>query len=189
MSALAALHCKAVAGVAFRLLATLVGAAHRGVKTSGAAHIELALALGVEIDEYVSLQYARFEGLCSGHSGLFVVGHQYLYWSVLDLRRLGHCQCKGHSKAVVRTQSGAACLEPIAFHAGLNRVVEEVVGGVAVLLGNHVHVSLQYHALAVFVARGGRNTHDYIACLVGEGLYIVSLAPVEQVLANLLLVL
>ena len=59
------------------------------------------------------------------------------------------------------------------------------MGRIGSFLRHHVHVSLKHHCLAVFHARRGRLTHNYIVCRVLESLYANLLGEVEKELLNL----
>ena len=52
------------------------------------------------------------------------------------------------------------------------------VGG---LLGNHVHMALEDHSPAVFIAGGRRDPQDDIAGFVAEGLYPAFDTPVIKI--------
>ena len=105
-----------------------------GVETAGAAHAELALVLGVEIDEDVALQDAGTELVRAGHAGLLVVGHEDLDGTVRDAFILEDGKAHGHADAVVGTEGGAVRGDPFAVYIGVDRVLQEVVGGVGRLL-------------------------------------------------------
>ena len=75
-----------------------------------------------------------------------------------------------HADAVVGPEGGAVGSEPFAVEDRLDSVVHKVELLVAVLLADHVHVSLQANALRLLIAfRGGLADKD-VAEVIVEGL-------------------
>ena len=101
---------------------------------------------------------------------------------------LQHGQNGRRADAVVRTERRAVGRHPLAVDIGVDRIFREVELLVVVLLGHHVEVGLQDHALAVLHAfRGGFADID-VMC--GVLLAFESFLPCEihDVFADLLLV-
>ena len=107
-----------------------------------------------------------------------------LHGRVLDCR-----EAKGHAHAVIGTKGGAVCGNPFAVYVCVDGVCEEVVVGIGGLLGNHVHVALDYDAAAVFHAGSGGNADDDVAAFVADGLKSVGNAPVVKVFNHFALML
>ena len=125
----------------------------RGVKAAGAAHVEFALGLGVEVEQDVALEQAAFQAESSGHAGFLVGGDQDFHRAVFQGAGFEDGQRGSYAHPVVSAQRGAVGSYPFALLVGI-------------LLRNHVHVGLQDYPFAVFHARRGRLAHDYIAYLV-----------------------
>ena len=178
-----------VADIATRSDKRLVLEIGDGVQAAGATDAELLLVFGVEVEEDVAVQDAGLEGVRAAHAGLLVISDEDLDGAVLDALVLGHGHRQRDAQAVVGTERSALGRHPLAVDDGLDGVLEEIVHGVGGLLRDHVHMALKDDSLAVLVPGGGGNTHDHVAGLVGKCFDLVLLGPVEQILANNLLVL
>ena len=64
--------------------------------------------------------------------------------------------------------------------AGFNRVFDEIVLLVVVLLRNHVHVGLQDDALAVFHAGRGGLADDHVAAFILKSFQTEVLRPLDE---------
>ena len=96
-----------------------------------------------------------------------------------------HRHSCGHTDSVVGTERGAAGLHPVAVDIGFNRILEEIVFNVVVLLGHHVHMGLKYHRRRIFMTRRGGFGHHHIAHLIGTHGYGVFLCEIEEKRTNL----
>ena len=166
-----------------------IGKSHRRIKPSGAAHVQLALGLRVEIDQYVAPQHSAFQPVRADHAGLLGGGDQRLDRTVLDIVRFQHGQYGGHAHAVVSAERRTVGLHPFAVDISFDRIADEIERLVTVLLRNHVHMRLQDDSLAGLHARGRRLAHDHVARRVGLGLDAVRVRLGEQILANRILVM
>ena len=189
MTALQALHADAEGLVALGSLHGLVGEVADTVQSAGAADAELALVLGVEVQEDVALEEAGTEFFGSGHAGFFVVGDEHFHGAVGKLLVFHNCHCKGNADAVVGTESGSLGTQPFTEHFSFDGIGEEIVLGLGGLLRHHVHVSLQDNAAAVLVTLGCGSAHDHVSGFVCEGVDTFLLSPLQQECAHFFLVL
>ena len=192
MAALEALDGELEALAAGRGVVFTVIESSRYIQAAGASYAQLALFLGVQVEEDVSLEDAGLQGIGAVHAGFFGIGGEHLDGTVLDGRIFDGGEGKGQADAVVCAQGGAVCGDPLTVHVGIDGILEEVVAAVGGFLGNHVHVALEDDALAFFHAGGGGDADDDVgdgAFAVLDGLKAVGLAPAYQILHHLFLVI
>ncbi len=159
-----------------------------GVEASGATYIELALGLGVEVEQDLALQQTRFESECAVHARLLGSREQSLYVAVFQILVLQDGQSRGDAYAVVGAEGGAVGRNPLAVDIGLDRIVLEVELLVVVLLRHHVEVRLHDDALAVLHVLGGGLADVDVMSLVLDMFQTVLGGEVEDITAYLLLV-
>lgn len=73
------------------------------IQSSGAAHIEFALGLGVEIEQDVAAEQSRLQSERAVHARLLGGGEESLYRSMLDSVVLQHRECRCNADTVVGT--------------------------------------------------------------------------------------
>ena len=141
------------------------------VHTSGAADIEFAFGLGVEVQQGLALEPSSFEVESTVHACLLIDGNEHLQGRVYDALVCEDSQCRSHADTVVRTEGSAVGGYPlgVVLNVRLNGVGLEVEDFVSVLLGNHVHVSLQNDSRVVLHARTGGLANQHIADFIGKG--------------------
>ena len=108
---------------------------------------------------------------------------------MLEVLALGDCHCHSNAHTVVGSEGGTLGLDPLAVYPGFDRIGEEIVLDVVVLLGDHIHMALEYYGLAILISRCCGDLHYHIAGSIRKSLDTVALAPVEKEGADLLLVL
>ena len=150
------------------------------VKPAGAAHIEFAFGFGIEVEQDVALKQPAFQSESAGHAGFLVGGNQGFHRAVFQGGGLQDRQRGSYAHPVVSAQRGTVGPYPFAVYVGFDRVGQEVVLLVGILLRNHVHVGLQDYPFAVLHARCGRFAHDYIAHLVHLDFDIALLGEFNQ---------
>ena len=91
-----------------------------------------------------------------------------------------------NTNAVVRAQCRAACMYPSVFDIGFNGVGFKVMLAVRSLLRHHVHMCLEHHCLAVFIALCGGLAHNYVPRRVNKSFYACLFGKVEQELLHFL---
>ena len=160
-----------------------------GAAAASAAYEDLALVLAVEVDEVLAAHEVALHAYGTRELGLLVAGKHALDGPVLDVVAGQDGQLYGVAYAVVGTQRGALGTQPVAVDVGLDGVVVEVEVNVDELVAHHVHVALQHHGGAVFVALGGRLLDEHVASLVDHCLKAVALAEVLEIFNHFLLVL
>lgn len=160
-----------------------------GVDAAGAADAVLALVFVVEVEEDLALEPALAEAVGAGETRLLVHGDEGFECGMGDFLVLEDGEDGGDADAVVGTEGGAVGREPRTVQHWLDGVFHEVELLAAVLLADHVHVSLQAHAGALLVALAGGLADEHIAQLVALGLETVLLAPVHEVGRDALFVL
>ena len=72
-----------------------------GVNTSGAPDEELALILGVEVEQYAAGEKVAFKSECSVQTGLFRCGEKALYLAVWQLFVFKDRQLGGYTYTAV----------------------------------------------------------------------------------------
>ena len=161
-----------------------------GVNAAGAADVEFAFGLGVEVEQDVAFEDAGLEGLGTDHPGFLVNGEEGFDGAVLEGLGLQDRHGGGYAQTVVGTQGRAAGVHPVAVFlvddAGFDRIFGEIVLLVVVLLRDHVHMGLQDDALAVFHARRGRFADDDVAAFILESFQAEVLAEFDQELGYFL---
>ena len=169
-------------------------AAHRGVaegsrsiRTARAADEDLALILGVEVQQDLPLKETRLQGKRPREPCLLIHGEQALHRAVLHAGVSEYCQLGRHAYPIVSTQRSALRPHPVAIDVGTDRIGKEIVLHISILLAYHVHMALQHYRLAILHAWGGRLAHQHIARRIALGLYSVLFAKVQQILDDLLL--
>ena len=165
-----------------------VGDGHGGVDTAGAAHVEFALGLGVEVEEVVTVKFTLLQAEGAGHAGLFVSGDEGLEGSVLDGFAGEDSHDGGNTHAVVGTEGGVVGIHPLTNDFGFDGVFQEVVLLAGTGLGNHVHVGLQHHGVHVLHAFGGGFAHDDVAHAVDTAGNFVLFSPIDEEIAHNLFV-
>ena len=147
----------------------------------------LSLGLGVEVQQDVALQQSRLQAEGAVHAGLLRGGEERLQRTVHERVVLEHGEDRRHADAVVGPERRAVGRHPLAVDVGVDRVLLEVEDLVVVLLRHHVEVCLQDHALAALHALRGRFAHVDVVRLVLTALQPFRAGEVEDVAADLLL--
>ena len=160
-----------------------------GVDAAGAADEDLAVVLGVEIDETLVAEHAVPELHSAGETGLFIDREETLDSGVLKFGVGDGSERHGDTDTVVTAEGGAFGFEPLAVDIGLDRIGHEIMGDIAVLLTDHIHVRLEDDALVVLITGGGGDTHDDVHRLIGDTLDTMGSGERLQPAADLLLVL
>ena len=161
-----------------------VGDGESSVDTAGAADVEFALGLGVEVEEVVAVELAFLQAEGTGHASLLVGGDEGLEGSVLDSLAGENSHDGGYAHAVVGTESGVASIHPVTDNLGLDGVFFEVVLLAGTGLGHHVHVGLQNDGMDFFHALGGGLAENDIANGVDTAGYFVLFGPVDKEFAH-----
>ena len=166
----------------------LVAEGHIGVEPSGAAHVEFALLLGIEVQQDVAVQQPLFQTVRTVHAGLLGGREQGLQRPVLQRPVLQHREDRRHADTVVGAQRRAVGRHPAAVDVGVDGVLGEIELLVVVLLRNHVEVGLQDHALAVLhPLRGGFADIDVVRRVLLR-FEALRAGEIENIAADLLLV-
>ena len=160
-----------------------------GIDTAGAAHVELALGLAVEVQQVVAVQLAFLQAEGTGHAGLLVGGDEGLQRAVLDGLRGEDAHDGGHAQTVVGSEGGVVGIHPVAHNLGLDGVLQEVVLLAGTGLGHHVHVGLQHHGVHILHAFGGGFAQNDVAHLVHAAVNLVLFCPVHKEFTHNLFVL
>ena len=157
--------------VAFLSSHRFVVESSRSVHAAGAAYIQFAFRLRVEVQQGLALQPAAFEVERTVHARLFIHGNEHLQRRVYHTLIREDSQSRCHADAVVCAEGGAVGGYPLAvvFHICLNGVGLEIEHFIAVLLRHHIHVPLQNHTRVVLHARAGGFANQDVAYLIGQG--------------------
>ena len=157
------------------------------IKTAGTTHIKFALCLGVKIYENLTLEQPWFKRPCANHTCLLCSGKESLNWAMLNIVGLQNCHCSGNTQTIVCTQSGTCSPYPVALNSGLDRILLKIKLHIAVLLRNHIQVSLKNNALSILHTLCCRLPYYYIAGLILDSLQTKLLSKVIGKLNYLLL--
>ena len=141
-----------------------------GVDATGAADEDLAVILGVDIDEAFMFEHAILQFHCAGQPCLFVYREKTLDSRVRQVRVGDSGKCHRNTNTIVRTEGGSFGFEPLAIYVGLDRITHEIVLHIPVFLRYHIHVRLQDDALMVFVSGCSRNTHNDVHRFIRDAL-------------------
>ena len=147
---------------------------------------DFSLVFAVEVDQQSACHEVGLHSFCSGEAGLFVAGEDAFQRTMLDVGGFQQSHLHGHTDAIVGAKRGALCLHPLSVHVSLNGVLCEIECDVAVLLADHIHVTLQYDGLTVLHAGRGRLADDDVARFVASGVEVQFASEVEQEVDHLL---
>ena len=143
-----------------------------GVHAAGAAHEELSLVLGIQVDEGLPFEEAGLQGEGAVHAGFLRNREQALELAGRKVAR-EQGEAGGDADAVVRAEGGVLGHHPAVLHLIGDRLGEEVEVEMGVLLAHHVLVRLENEGGNLFLAGGGfLDDHD-VAGLVGPALEVV----------------
>mmetsp|Transcript_19157 Transcript_19157/g.36960 ORF Transcript_19157/g.36960 Transcript_19157/m.36960 type:complete len:258 (-) Transcript_19157:149-922(-) len=162
--------------------------AYRGVPTPTAPHVHTPPILGIQVEHGFPLEHSAFQLLCAREPCLFVNSEQTLEGRQLRGRR--HCQesksgC--HTNPVVSAECGALGRDPVAFAEKRYGVLGEIMSDVVVLLGHHVHVSLDDYRGSVLSPSRTRSPDNHVPNAILLPLQLVLLRDGLQPRQNLLL--
>jgi len=150
------------------------------VHSACTANVKFTFILRVQIQKYLSFEYALFKVPGTSHAGFFINREQRLQRAVSKLG-IGHRRHGGsHSYTIVSAKRGAFCLNPSLVNPGFNGIFLKVKFFVGILLGHHVNMSLKNYSLAVLQPFGGRFSEDHVPGFVNNGLKTVFLSELFQ---------
>ena len=177
------LHCH-ILGVGLHLFIVEGGC---NIYTSSTTDDKLSPVLGVEIEQYVAVQFIRRQVVGTIHSCFLVSSDKSLDRSVLQCFVLHHSHDGSHSKSVVGTECRSLSSHPsFLVDICLYWVGLEVMLTVGSLLRHHVHVSLENDSRLVFHTLGCGFAHHDILGSILECLHSHSLSEVEEKLLHFL---
>ena len=113
-----------------------------GVDAPGTADEQLALVLGVEVEQIFALQHPFAQLESSRETGLLVDRKERFQRPVLGLRVDQHGQRGGHADAAVGPERGPLGPHPPVGDVGADGVVVEIELHVGILLADHIHMRL-----------------------------------------------
>ena len=160
----------------------------QGVDAAGTADEDLAVVLGVEVDEAFMAKHAVLQFHRTGESGLFIDSEEALDSGVRELGIGDGRERHGDTYTIIAAEGGAFGFEPLAVDIGLDRIGHEIMGDIAVLLTDHIHMCLEDDTLAVLVTRCSGDTHYDVHRLIGDTLDTMGSGERLQPAADLLLV-
>ena len=158
------------------------------VAPARAADVQLALVFRVQVEERAAADEPGLQVVGAGEPRLLVHGEEELERPVGERLVLHHGQAGGHGDAVVGAERRPAGPQEVPVAHQLQRVLQEVVGRVLVLLADHVHVPLEAHAARLLVAGRGGLADEHVAAGVLPGLEAELLRGREEVGGDRLLV-
>ena len=138
-----------------------------GVNTSGAPDEELALVLGVEVEQYAAGEKVAFKSECSVQPRFFRSGEKALYLAVWQLFVFKDRQLGSNAYSAVSSQCGVLGNQPPVLNDSLDRIFRKIMLHSAVLFADHVRMALQDDSRGVLPAGCRRYGNEYIAGLVG----------------------
>ena len=158
-----------------------------GVDTTCTSDEDLAIVFGVKVDETFALEHAVLKLHRACKSCLFVHGKETLDSRMLQFGISDSRKRHGDTDTIVATEGRSFGFEPFAVDIGFDRVIHEIMGHVAVLLANHIHVRLKDHSLVIFISWCSRHAHNDVHRLIGYTLDTMLRRPSLQPAANFLL--
>ena len=166
-----------------------VGKLSGRIGTSGTTDEQLALVFRVEVNQNVAIHETFLQGESSRQAGFLVHGEQTFNRTMLDVIGSKYGKLRGDTDAVVRTEGRSFRFQPFSVDDGLNRVVQEIVLHITVLLAHHVDVRLEDDGLQVFLSRSGGFLDEDVSRLILFRFQSLLLSEIEQVGDNLLFLL
>ena len=158
------------------------------VQTTCATNIQFTLGLRIEVQQNVALQQAALQTECTVHTRLLSCSEQSLDSAVLDILRLQNSHNRRYTDTVIRAERRAVSSYPIAVDVSLDSVLLEIEYLIAILLGNHIDVSLQNDTLAILHTLGCGFANQYVVSLVLHHFQALLLSKSDDVSTNRLLV-
>ena len=176
-----------LAGVVYRLFPLGLVAVVEEV-TASAGVTQRAQRFPVQIDQIVAIQILGIN-VHGVHTIFFVGGEDGADGAVTQGVILQQIQAHRHADTVVGAQTGAICGQSHTIVDDLDRVVHGIVGDTLFANTHHIHVRLEDHTRHIFTAGGcGLVNDDLIHVVLFHG-QTMALGPLEQVLADALLVM
>ena len=153
-----------------------------GVHAAGAAYVQFALGLRVEVEQVFAAQPSALEVERTVHAGLFIHGEQCLQRGMHGVLVGQDSHGGRNADTVVSAQSRTVGRYPLAvlLYIGLDGVFLKVEDAVVVLLRHHVHMALQDDTRMVFHAGRRRFADQHVADLVLQGLQTQALTVIDQ---------
>ena len=135
------------------------------------------------------MQYAALEVVSAVHTGLFVHGEEGLQSRVNGFLVGQDGHGGSHTDTIIGAKRRTISCYPFAIvlYIGADGVFLKVKDFVAVLLGHHIHVSLQNNARMAFHTRRGGFADDDVANLILDGFQTQRTAIVSQEVADFFL--
>ena len=152
-----------------------------GRATTGAAHEQRPVFLGVQVEHLPALEQAPIEVCRPRERRLLVHGKEQLQRAVGNGCVVGDRLRGRYADAVVRAERGFGRDDPVAFDYDLDGVLEEVEVRGFVLLGDHVHVALKDDGGGLLSALCAGHIDDEVADSVAAVRQAARLGPRAQV--------
>src|SRR5574344_37972 len=154
------------------------------ITTSGAAYDKLTFRLIIQVEKDVSFQSSLFQMIDTIHTSFLIHCKQGFQRTVLQCIVFKNGHSSSHANAIVTAKGCAFRFHPVAVNISLDRVCQEIMVAVGSLLGNHIHVALKCHRLAVLQSFRSRFTEDDVSSVVLERFNVAFLGPIKQELLN-----
>ena len=154
--------------------------------TASAGVTQRAQRFPVQIDQIVAIQILGIN-VHGVHTIFFVGGEDGADGAVTQGVILQQIQAHRHADTVVGAQTGAICGQSHTIVDDLDRVVHGIVGDTLFANTHHIHVRLEDHTRYIFTAGGCGLVNDDLIHVVL--FHAMALGPLEQVLADALLVM
>ena len=159
-----------------------------GIHAAGAAYIQLALLLGIEVKQDVTVQHPFLQAERTVHTRLLGRCEKRFERTVFERIVLQDGKNSRRTDTVVRTERRTVGRHPFAVDIRLDRVLGKVELLIVVLLGNHIQMRLQNDTLAVLHPFGGRLADIDIVGRILLALQAETLGYADHVRTDLLLV-
>ena len=154
------------------------------VSSACAADRENAFVFGVDVEEDLSFEPARFKCVRAGKAGLFVDREEKFERRMNNIF-IGckeHTHCK--SDTVVSAERRAVSLQPFAVNDAFDRIFAEIVAAASDFFADHVHVTLDNDCRFVFVAGSCWSVDENVHRLVSFSLETVFFSPFYKPFAD-----
>lgn len=170
--------------IAWRQVFPAAIVAHLHIHPTGAAQVEVAPFLGIQVDQPLAVQGAGRQFARAVHARFLVDGEQHLQRRMNQPRLLQRGQRQRHADTVVGAQRGVLGRHPAVAHHRLDRVTLEIVHRAGIGLAHHVEVALQNYAGLPFAAGAGGLLQDQVAGAINLASDPALFRPGDQVFAQ-----
>ena len=161
--ALQTFHLYFAEEISGRHIHLLIGKLGNRVYAACTADKKFALVFGVEVQENITAHKTFLQSKSTRQSGFFVYGEQTFYRTMFNAVIGKDSQFGCYTDTVIRPQRCAFGFQPFSVYLGFDRVGEEIMFYIVVLLAYHVHMRLKHNCFSIFHTRSGKLLYQYVS--------------------------